>query len=191
MRSLLPLLFLSTFLFQPGLLSAQTTFANGTYTGSCSVRFEGKSNLHPFTGTLAKVPLSVTLRNDDTMNMSTRIGVTDLNTAKPARDREMWKMFQSDKFPQLSVKVSSASLKNAYPGLGKTGKLPVTLTIAGVSKTVTGQTRNFVTNSKGGSFDLALTLSLKDLGLKAPRALLGTVKVKDTVSVVCKVTLSR
>ncbi|MEM1297415.1 MAG: hypothetical protein AAGH89_18765, partial [Verrucomicrobiota bacterium] len=101
------------------------------------------------------------------------------------------KMFQSDKFPHLQIRVRDASLKNAYPGPGKTGKLPVTFTIAGLRKTVTGQTRNFVTTPKGGSFDLALTLSLEDLGLKAPRALLGTVKVKDTVNVVCKVTLSQ
>tara|TARA_R110002096_G_scaffold292391_3_gene486917 strand:- start:3729 stop:4304 length:576 start_codon:yes stop_codon:yes gene_type:complete len=191
MRSLLPVAYLACLLACPGLLHAQTTFANGTYAGSCSVRFEGKSNLHGFTGTIAKVPLSVSLQDGDTLNMTTKVAVTSLNTAKPARDREMWKMFQSDKFPHLGVQVRNASLKAAYPGPGKTGKLPVTLTIAGHSKTVTGRTQNFVTGTNGGSFDLALTLSLKDLGLNAPRALAGTIRVKDTVTVLCKVELER
>ncbi len=172
------------------LSNASAEFPDGTYTGSCSVEFQGDSNLHAFTGTIARVPLSVTLTNG-TLRVTTNVKVTDLDTDKPTRDRQMWKMFQSDQFPHLTISVNNAPLDRAYPGGGKPGKLPVTLSVAGLSRTVTGETRNVQTTAKGGSFDLALTLSLKDLGLKAPRALAGTVRVKDTVTVLCKVTLSK
>lgn len=175
------------------LLSAATAQeirpADGLYRGTSSVKFAGNSNLHPFGGTIEKVPLMVSFK-DGKMNAKIGVTVTDMTTEKRLRDRAMWKMFSSDRFPVFQVTVSDAPYAAAYPGNGQPGKLPITITIAGKSSQTVAETSNFKFGKNSGSFRMQMSLSLKKLGLTAPVAMAGALRVDDQVEVSCEVILS-
>jgi len=168
--------------------SAQETAA--TYTGSTDVEFQGSSNLHPFEGTVSDVPLEVTLAGD-VLNMKTQVTIRDMTTDNKKRDKDMWSMFKVADYPAMKVSVTNASYAAARPQGEKPGSLPVKLTVAGKTVEVKGTTVNLKETASGGSFDLKLALSLKEMGLEAPVAMLGALKVHDRVNVVCHVTLTK
>jgi len=171
----------------PGLSLAQET-----YTGEADVSFDGKSNLHGFSGTVNNVPLKVQVTGSEgaeKLSMSTTVTIKNLTTDNNKRDKEMWKMFGYGDHPLMTVKVSGAPLDTAYPSGNKPGKLPVTLVVQGKTTQVTGTTHNLKETAKGGSFELRMDLSLEDMGLKAPQTLL--LKVRDEVKVSAQITLTK
>jgi len=69
--------------------------------------------------------------------------------------------------------------------------MPVTLTMAGTTGTVTAAVKNLRESATAVSFDLSFPVSLKAFRLKPPSTLVGLVKVRDTVDVTARVTLFR
>jgi hypothetical protein len=173
--------------------------AGEVYEGTCNVAFKGDSTLHAFAGDVTNVALKVMLEPDASgqPSLSTRVdlGVKALSTHHTKRDANMQKMFQSDQHPSMLVTVSNAPLSEARltpEAVAKgPGMLPLRMTIAGVACNYKAATKNQKPMADGWEFDLEYDVSLKDMKLKPPTALLGTVKVRDTVHVTAHVKVKR
>jgi polyisoprenoid-binding protein YceI len=163
------------------------------------VVFEGDSTLHAFTGDITNVPLMVLCETNPSGEalLNTRIEISPrrLTTHHAKRDANMYKMFQSDRFPKLIALVTNAPLAAARltPSSTSTdpGLLPVQLTICGITKQVQATTTIPESLAEGWEFELETDVSLKDFKLKPPSALLGTISVRDRVRVKAHVKLQK
>jgi polyisoprenoid-binding protein YceI len=169
------------------------------YVGRCDVVFEGDSTLHGFTGDITNVPLTVLCETNHSGEalLSTRVEIAprQLTTHHAKRDANMYKMFQSDRFPKLVALVTNAPLAAArlLPSTASNdpGTLPVQFTFCGISKEVSAATHHTMRVAGGLEFDLETDLSLKDFNLKPPSALLGTISVRDRVKVKAHIKLQK
>ena len=129
------------------------------------------------------------------LNARVEIGPRQLTTHHAKRDANMYKMFQSDRFPKLIAVVTNAPLAaaNLSPASASTnaGTLPVRLTFCGISKEVQATTANPQLIAEGWEFELETNISLKDFKLKPPSVLLGTISVRDRVKVKAHVKLQK
>ena len=182
--------------------------AGETYSGTAAVTFKGYSTLHDFEGTVS-VPLTVTHEpkkaGDGVLTAKAGAEVAKMNTQHDERDEKMRVMFNAAANPLIDVQVKGASSRAARPAtktiaarggkqvtMEQSGILPVTLTMAGTTRTVTAETRALKEDGKGHvEFDMTFRVSLKEFGLKPPSALLGAVSVKDAVDVKVHVSLDR
>jgi hypothetical protein len=168
--------------------------ADETWTGTADVKFHGYSTLHDFDGTVNKVPLKVTVSpgaNGRTVSATSSAEVKDMSTANDKRDAGMWEMFQQAKYRFIKIEVPETPERTLKPGGGKSGSMPITLTIAGKRGNVTGTVTNVAEAATQCSFDLAFPVSLKAFSLEPPKAVGGLVKVKDTVDVKVRVALKK
>jgi hypothetical protein len=168
--------------------------ADETWTGTADVKFHGFSTLHDFDGTVNKVPLKVTVStgaNGRMVSATSSAEVQDMSTANDKRDASMREMFQQAKYRFIKIEVPETSERTLKPGGGKSGAMPITLTIAGKQGKVSGTVTNVVEAATRCSFDLAFPVSLKAFSLEPPKAVGGLVKVKDTVDVKVRVALRK
>jgi hypothetical protein len=129
--------------------------------------------------------------------LNTRIEISprQLTTHHARRDANMYKMFQSDRFPKLiavvtNAPLAAAQLSPANPPAGP-GTLPLQLTFCGITKEVRVSTINPQPQTGGWEFELQTDVSLKDFKLKPPSVLLGTISVRDQVKVKAHVKVLR
>jgi polyisoprenoid-binding protein YceI len=120
-----------------------------------------------------------------TLNTRLEISPKQLTTHHEKRDANMYKMFQSDRFPKLFATVTNAPLATARltptTPPGEPGMLPVQLTFCGITKEVSARTLNPQTILEGWEFDLKMEISLKAFQLKPSSALFGMISVDDKV----------
>jgi polyisoprenoid-binding protein YceI len=169
------------------------------YTGRCDVVFEGDSALHGFTGDITNVQLTVICETNNSgealLNTRVEIAPRQLTTHHAKRDANMYKMFQSDRFPKLVALVTNAPLAAARlspsNAPSEPGTLPVHLTFCGINKEVAATTLHPMRVAEGLEFDLETDLSLSDFNLKPPSALLGAVSVRDRVKVKAHIKLQK
>lgn len=176
------------------LVFAVRATADEVWTGAADVKFHATSTLHDFDGTIAKVPLRVTVKpgsNGRVVSATSDVEVTKMNTAEARRDKAMWEMFQQAKYRFIKIEVNDASEQTLKPTATKAGSMPVTLNIAGKRGTVNGTVTNVVESPTQGSFDLEFPVSLKAFSLEPPKAVGGLIKVGDTVQVSARVTLKK
>jgi hypothetical protein len=167
--------------------------ADETWAGSSDVTFKGYSTLHDFEGTLKKVPLKATVagaKDTRVVSASSRVEVKQMSTQNEKRDRGMMAMLNETAHHFISLQVERADERTLHPRSGA-GRMPITLTIAGHSGRVTGTVTNVVEQPENVAFDLAFPVSLKAFQLEPPSAMVGLVKVKDTVDVTAHVTLRK
>lgn len=161
------------------------------YAGLCNVVFDCDSTLHAFSGDITNLSLHVLCETNVTGEamFDTRLEVSprQLTTHEVKRDANMYKMFQSDRFPQLVALVTNAPLASAnlspQGGPASSGTVPVQLTMCGITKEVLGRTSNARSCDNGWEFNLSTEISLKAFKLKPPSVLFGTISVGDTVKV--------
>lgn len=158
------------------------------YKGSSSIHFKGNSNLHGFSGGVQNVPTSVQLLGN-VFSARLVISIPKMTTKDKKRDKNMHKMFKTPSYPSILVEASKVSFSQAKPK-GKTpGRLPVTITIQGKKHHTVARVASFVQAGKKANAKISIRLSLKKLGLKAPTALFGTIRVKDHVDVLINTAL--
>jgi polyisoprenoid-binding protein YceI len=161
------------------------------------VLFEGDSTLHGFTGDITNVPLTVICETNNSgealLNTRIEIAPQQLTTHHAKRDANMYKMFQSDRFPKLIAVVTNASLAAASlsPASTNSGTLPVQLTFCGITREIRAMTMHPLRVAEGWEFEVETDISLKDFKLKPPSALLGAISVRDSVKVKAHVKLQK
>lgn len=171
------------------LAAALTTQAAEKYSGTCNVVFEGDSTLHGFTGDITNLALVVVCDTNSTggavLNTRLEIAPKQLSTHHEKRDKNMYAMFQSDKFPKLVAVVTNAPLAAAKltpaDAAGTNGVLPVQLTFCGITKEVSAKTTNQKPHPDGWEFDLQTDVSLKAFKLESPSVMFGVISVDDKV----------
>ena len=183
----LPLLLLT-------LVCAAGLRADEIWTGDSDVKFHGDSTLHGFDGTVNDVPLTVSVSGTEgsrVVSAVSEVKVKNMDTNHEGRDENMMKMFQQTEFPLIKVEVVGAQEAKLQPKGGKPGAMTVKLTIIGKSNRIDASVTNLKQTADSLSFDLSFPVSLKAFSLEAPSALLGMVKVRDTVEVTAHITLRR
>lgn len=169
-------------------------FGNGArgaakYIGHCDVVFEADSTLHAFTGDITNIAVLVLCDTNATgeaiLNTRIEIGPKQLTTHHEKRDANMYKMFQSDRFPKLIVVVTNAPLATARlaptNAPAPVGSLPIQLTFCGITKAATATTSNPKPQTNGWEFDLQTDVSLAAFKLKPSSSLFGMISVDDKV----------
>ena len=151
--------------------------------GSVSSDFKVKATVDSFTGKAVSNPV-VVQPEDPSINVTFEIA--KMETGKKKRDKEMMHMFHADEFPLITGTAAAGSLLELKTG--DEADLPVSVTLHGETRSVTGKV-TAVTSSEGRlSFDMEFPLSLKAFGLKPP-SVIGIIRVNDTVQVLSHVTL--
>jgi len=173
---------------------AAASHAAETWMGTSNVTFKATSTLHDFDGTVGAVPLKVTVKEAKSgrlISATSDVEVSRMTTAEKDRDENMWKMFNTAKFKIIKIAVPETPEAALRPTAGKSGTMPITLTIAGTAGTVSGAVTNLRQSATEAEFDLAFPVSLKAFNLKPPSTLVGLIKVGDTVKVSVHVSLKR
>lgn len=168
--------------------------ADETWSGVADVKFRGYSTLHNFEGTVKQVPLKVTVtggEKDRVVSATSNVEVKDMSTAHEGRDKNMMTMFQQAKNRFIKVEVDDAKEQALRPPGGGPGEMPVKVTIAGMTGTISAKVTNVVEAETRGSFDLSFPVSLKQFKLEPPKSLGGLVKVRDNVDVTVRVVLKK
>lgn len=176
------------------LLTLSATLHAEVWTGTSDVKFKGTSTLHDFAGTVPAVPLRVMVREGQAgriISASSDVEVARMSTAEKDRDENMWKMFNAAKFRLIKITVPETPEATLRPASGHPGSMPISLTIAGTTGTVTGNVTNLREAAHSVDFDLGFPVSLKAFNLKPPSTLGGLIKVGDTVTVSVHVSLKR
>lgn len=172
-----------------GLAFSPAAAATEHYAGRCDVVFEADSTLHEFTGDITNIAVLVLCHTNAAgevmLNTRLEISPKQLTTHHAKRDANMYKMFQSDRFPKLFAVVTNAPLTVArlVPSTppAEAGTLPMQLTFCGITKAVSARTLNPQLISEGWEFDLQTEISLKAFQLKPSSALFGMISVDDKV----------
>lgn len=173
--------------------------------GTCTIRFHGTSTLHGFSGTAA--PQTFILHRTSNgeraaggegaapgWSTTIKLPVASLDTGIGARNRNMRKMFEADKYPYIVATFAGVGPARddlpASPELALSGhKLPFLLKIRATARKTPATIRSWQVDDHKASFDADFSVSLKEFGLTAPTAL-GFIHVHDKVDVHAHVVLN-
>jgi polyisoprenoid-binding protein YceI len=161
-------------------------------TGTLSVL--GDSTLHKWTTTTSTVAMTFTLADgapasladaikaSKVKGLEVRIPVVSLKSGESGLDKNMRAAMTADKFPEVAFKLGTYEL--GKPGDGGTivAKTTGDLTIAGQTKTVTMDVE-FTLGAGTAEAKGSYTLNMSDYGIKPPTLMLGTIKVRDPVTI--------
>jgi hypothetical protein len=170
-------------------LGIQSVFA---WEGQCAIRFNGYSNLHDFEGTVnsRSYPVEVVGEADGSERWNVRIEVpaVEMDTKNGKRDKNMRALLKVVEFPVIAGTVSGLDpLK--YRGTTPP-PLPLDLTLVGRTNSIQATVRNLQETESTVEFDLGFQVSLTAFGLKPP-SVLGMIRVRDQVDVLCHVILRK
>lgn len=143
---------------------------------ACRAVFSGSSTLHDFAG-IVDATLVQAAFDRNTWRVRIEFPVTSMNTKNASRDTNMRKMFEVEKFPVIVASASNLPYPDRAPPTALTG----TLKIRDREQPVGATLENFSVKGGVASFHLRGEVSLAAFGLKAPRAMLGMVRVGDKV----------
>lgn len=159
--------------------------ARDTWYGSVASDFKVKATVDSFTGKAVSEPVVVL---PDDASITVTFAIEKMETGKKKRDKEMMHMFKAEEFPLITGSAAAAPLLELQPG--DDAELPVSVTMHGVTREVTGTVTAVDTSENTLSFALAFPLSLKEFGLKPP-SVIGIIRVNDVVQVLSRVTLGK
>jgi polyisoprenoid-binding protein YceI len=146
--------------------------------GKADIKFSGKSTLHDFEGHGSG---NVLAQHDAEWHLQGKVPVADLGTDNSSRDKNMLEMFHSKKFPEISIKVVSASPDKK--------KVELEVQISGKTLKVPGEVVSWNNQDRQQSIVIHFKVSLGAFGLERPSAMFGMIKVKDEIDVDVKMEL--
>ena len=184
------LIFLAGLLVFPYIIEAQVAYKGKT--NKMSVL--GTSTLHDWESDVTQVECkgSVTLENNklaDVKDVQVKIPVTSIKSTKgKIMDEKTWEAFNSDKNPNIQYRLLSAKISGSGPEYN---------VVASGNLTMAGATKPIEFNAKAkvlGNGDVQITgshkLNMIDYKMDPPRAMMGTIKVGEEVTVKFDITLT-
>lgn len=155
---------------------------------SSEVSVNGDTNVsHKFSIKVTEVNGKMTLANNRPQTLTVEIPVRSLSSDEKLMEKKTHEAFNEPKNPKISFKMTEL---NSILKSGDKIAISVTgdLTMNGATKKVTLKADG--KELKPGSYSIqgSLPIKMSDYGMKAPTAMLGTMKTKDLVTVDYKVT---
>ncbi|NVK53350.1 MAG: YceI family protein [Flavobacteriaceae bacterium] len=150
-----------------------------------NVAIKGTSSLHDWESIVEKTNATMILSSientKDIESLKVIIGATSIKSGKRLMDKLTYKALKSKKYPFITFVFKKGKLVKENDNEIDI-ELNGDLTIAGVTKNVTVLTN---VNKKGTDIFLKGTYKLKmtDYGIKPPRALFGTIKTGDEITI--------
>lgn len=165
--------------------------------GTCQVAFTGSSTLHDFDGTAACTPftLTVTGAGDAAQlgEVTLSVPVAGLRTGIARRDRSMYEIFQTGRFPEITGRLTGAPLavvrRQLHQSAAGTSTLPLTVRIRDIERPVAARVTMLVDTTRDFSIALEFPLSLAAFRLEPP-IVLGFIRVADEVLVKVSIQLT-
>jgi polyisoprenoid-binding protein YceI len=174
-------LFLVTgFLFVSGLLLAQTNYSSK----EMSLKIDGTSSMHDWDMTSSSGSCEATLKTDASGNltevskMTFRTKVNTLKSGKNGLDKNAYKALESDKHPEISASLKSATVSPKGNGFEIISR--INLIISGQTKE-TDLTALAVKEGDGFRITGTKKINMEDYGVKAPSFMLGAMKTGEIV----------
>lgn len=190
--------YISSLLFVP-LLFGNQLYAQGTYKLNGAkenvVKVSGKSNVHDWAMT-AQNPiceadfgeLSAAENTPKSLtSLSFSVNAKSLKSEHSSMDNRTYKVIKADEFPKITFKQISAVITPVSKGKFSI-KTTGSLTIAGVSKTVTLQVNGTVNQDHSITCTGTQKLKLTDYSIQPPSFMLGAMKVGDELSIAFNLT---
>ncbi|MDR2148962.1 MAG: YceI family protein [Tannerella sp.] len=175
-------LFITAAVFFAAPMSAQTLTFNAQ---KSSILIKGDSNLHDWELKASEVhgEAVVDATAKELKSLTVDLPVTALKSDEGSMmDNQTYKVLKSDKNPKIVFKMTSVTSFSI--GADKTINATVagTLSVAGTSGPVTVTATGKSSGANSYVFTGTVPMKLTSLGIKPPTVLLGTLKVKDEIS---------
>jgi len=148
------------------------------------VLIEGTSTLHDWESTVEKTEAQLVVNNLDDIAIETlnvKVDVLSIKSGKKMMDRLTYKALKAKEYPTITFVFKKGEVIGEDKSFVDI-KLMGDLTIAGVTKQVSVVTK---INKLGNTIMLEGNHKLKmtDFGIKPPKALLGTIKTGDEITI--------
>ncbi len=168
-------------------LSALTVQASAqTYTSRLSestMTIAGTSTLHDWESDVQDLTATCVLRGDDVERASFEAPVKSIKSGTSAMDDNTYKAMDEKNFPKVTFVSNDVKMDgNRMTARGK-------LTIAGESKTITMSLTAEKWIGESVTIHGSHTFKMSEYGIDPPRAMLGTIRTGDEVTIKFKITL--
>lgn len=178
-RSLILLMFIATGV----MVQAQTLAIK-----SSVVTINGETNVnHDYKINATQVNGKMTVADNRPKTLTVEIPVRSLISGEKLMDKKTHEAFNEPKNPTIvfnMTELNSIQVNGDNIAVTVTGNL----TLSGVTNKVTLKSDGKISNPGVYTFEGVLPVKMSDYGMKAPTAMLGTMKTKDQVMVNYKVT---
>lgn len=150
---------------------------------SHKMTIDGTSSLHDWTSDVTKLEWSGNILAEgnsvkEVKDAVVKIQVVSIKSEKgKTMDEKTYEAFQSDKNPAITYKLSGVNIS------GDNIKATGSLTMAGTTKTIAVDTKAKVLANGDVQFTGAQKLNMKDFKMTPPKAVMGTIKVGEEVTV--------
>lgn len=155
---------------------------------SSAVTVNGETNVkHDFTIKATEVKGKMTVADNLPKSLTVEIPVRSLISGEKQMDKKTHEAFNEPKNPTIlfnMTELNSLQVNGDDIAVTVTGNL----SLSGATKKVTLKADGKVTSPGVYTFQGSLPVKMSDYGMKAPTAMLGTMKTKDLVTVNYKVT---
>jgi len=173
------------------LFVASRSFGQKAYSlKSDKVSVDGTSTLHDWSSAVTKLEWSGQLTVEGTsvkaiQNLVVTIPVESIKSEKGGMmDDKTYEAFKSDKNPTIAFKLTSATVT------GNKVNAKGTLTMAGVTKPIVMNVDAKVLADGAVHFSGSQAINMKDYGMTPPKAVMGTIKVGEKVTVLFELTVA-
>ncbi|MBD3317450.1 MAG: hypothetical protein GF344_16800 [Chitinivibrionales bacterium] len=163
--------------------------------------FYGESNIHPFEGVTDTVRFTVSGRvgaggsTDTILNAAFQVPVKSLTTHNKGRDKDMYKMFETEAYPNIDVTVPSVALSrlrpDGRPDKRTSGTFNFKMTIRSMTGDINARIDDWREDDTSCTFKALFRISLQRFELEPPRPFFGALYVKDTVRVEAPVWIAK
>ncbi len=165
------------------------------YTKDFKMSVAGTSTLHDWESSVTRVNATATIDMEGSelqaiKSLNVTIPVESIESTKGRiMDNKTYDALKSDKYPNITFRLSNATISGAETGKPKVsanGKLTIAGTTKNVNLTATGKA-----DSTGNiTFTGSKSLKMTDFNMDPPTALMGTVKTGDEVTIKYQLTLA-
>lgn len=148
-----------------------------------SMKVSGTSTLHDWDINVESFSANTQLDGDALRNASFTAEVKSMKSGTSSMDDNTYKAMKESDYPRITFKSTDIS--------GSEGKLTIkgSLTIAGVTKPVTLSTTLEKWAEKSMTVKGNYTFKMSEFGIDPPRAMLGTIRTGDEVTITFKLVL--
>lgn len=142
-----------------------------------SMTISGTSTLHDWDSAVEDFTATCKMDGDEMQSASFKAKVESIKSGTRAMDQNTYNAMDSKKFPNISF--TSKSIKNDGNFITVSGSL----TIAGESKSINLKLKREQWTAESLNVSGEYTLKMSEYGIDPPRAMLGTIRTGDEVTI--------